>query len=266
MKLSDDAIIYCAQKTSDNIESQLYTDIDQVADWLAKNNLVANLKSTKTECVLFGTRQRTSKSAPLEIKMNGQSITESKNYEYLGVILDKKLNFNEHLEKTFKKLSSRIKLLSRVRQNISPYTAETIYKVMILPFMLYCSNVFVGMTQSKKKRFETFQDRAMRIINRKRRSDVKLPRINHLRNRLCALEVFKCLNGIVPKAFENYFTRNSHKMNNCNNNESVVIPKVRAETGRKAFSFQVVKVFNNLQTETSFLRLKASSKDTNLDF
>ena len=176
-----------------------------------------------------------------------------KNYEYLGVALDKNLNFNEHLEKTIKMISSRIKLLSRVRQNISPYTAETIYKVMILPVMLYCSNVFVGMTQSKKQRFETFQDRAMRIINGNRKSDVKLPRINHLRNRLCALEVFECLNGIVPKAFENYFTRNSHKMNT-----------------RKTFSYQGAKVFNNLpnnlQTETSLLRFKASSKDTNLDF
>ena len=100
---ADDAVIYCAHKTCDIIESQLNTDIDQVAHWLAKNNLVANLKRTKTECVLFGTSQRTSKSAPLEIKMNGQSITESKNYEYLGVTLDKNLNFNEHLEKTSKR-------------------------------------------------------------------------------------------------------------------------------------------------------------------
>ena len=77
-------------------------------------------------------------------------------------------------------------------------------------------------------------------------------------------------NGIEPKAFENYFTRNSHKMNTRNNNNSVLIPKVRTETGRKTFSFQGAKVFNNLpnnlQTETSLLRFKASSKDTNLDF
>ena len=46
---ADDTIIYCAPKTGDNIESQLNTDIDQVADWLAKNNLVANLKRTKTD-------------------------------------------------------------------------------------------------------------------------------------------------------------------------------------------------------------------------
>ena len=164
---ADDVVIYCAHKNCDNIASQLNADIDQVAQWLVKNKLVVNLKRTKTECVRFGTSQRTSKSSSLEIKMNGKSVTESKSYENLGVTLDKNLNFNDHLEKTFKKISSRIMLLSRVRQNISPHTAETIYKMMILPVMLYCSNVFVGMPQSKKQRFEAFQDRAMRIINGK---------------------------------------------------------------------------------------------------
>ena len=105
--------------------------------------------------------------------MNGENITESKSYEYLRLTLDKKLKFIDHLETTFKKISARIKLLSRERQNISPYTAETIYKVMILPVILYCSNVFVGMPQSKKQRFEEFQDRAMYIINGKRKSEVR---------------------------------------------------------------------------------------------
>ena len=55
-----------------------------------------------------------------------------------------------------------------------------IYKVMILPVMLYCSNIFVGMTQLKKQRFKTFQDRAIRIINGKRKNDIKLPGVNHI--------------------------------------------------------------------------------------
>ena len=96
---------------------------------------------------------------------------------------------------------------------------------------------------------------------------VKFPRVNYLRNRLCALEVLKCINGIAPKAFENYFKRHNHKVNTRKNNKSAIVPKVRTETGRKTFSFQI---FNNLphslQTEKSFLRFKATSKDTNLDF
>ena len=91
-----------------------------------------------------------------------------------------------------------------------------------------------------------------------------------IRNRLCALEVFKCLNGIAPKAFGDYFTRQNHKVNTRKNNKSLVVPKVRTETGRKTFSLQGAKIFNilpnSLQIEKSLLRFKASSKDTNLDF
>ena len=39
---ADDAVIYCAHKNCENIESQLITDIDQVAQWLVKNKLVVN--------------------------------------------------------------------------------------------------------------------------------------------------------------------------------------------------------------------------------
>ena len=109
----------------------------------------------------------------------------------------------------------------------------------------------------------------MRIINGNRKSEVKLPRINHIRNRLCAVEIFKCLDGIAPKAFENYFTKNNNKMNASKNNKSVVILRVRTKTGCRT-SFQGANIFNNLpnnlQTETLLLRFKATIKDTDLDF
>ena len=85
----------------------------------------------------------------------------------------------------------------------------------------------------------------MCIINGKKKSEVEFPRVNHLRNRLCALEIFKCLNSIAPKAFENYFTRHNHKVNTRKNNKGVINPEVRTETGRKT-SFQGVNIFNNL--------------------
>lgn len=130
--------------------------IDQIADWLAIHNLVAILKRTKTECVLFGTHQRTSRPKPVEIKRSQQSITESQNYENLSVILsDKNRSFNENLERTFK-ISSRIKLLSWVRQSISPHTAETIYAVPM------------SLSAWPSQKWASFEDQAIRIINENR--------------------------------------------------------------------------------------------------
>ena len=63
-------------------------------------------------------------------------ISESEMYKYLGATMDKNLTMKAHLEKTYKKVLLRTKLLARMQHNISPWVAETIYKVIILPQML----------------------------------------------------------------------------------------------------------------------------------
>ena len=183
--------------------------------------------------------------------------------------MDKNLTFSDHLEKTIKKTTSRIKLLSRIRHNISPYTAETIYKVTILPILLYCNSVFLHMPPSKKALFENIQKRALKVINDNRHS-VKLEKVSSIRNKMCALEVFKTLNGVSPHAFQNYFARVNHSQCTRANTKNIILPKVKSETGKKAFSFQGAKVFNKLtdemKTETSILRFKTFCKNFNFDF
>ena len=266
---ADDSVLYVGGKTCDVIEEKLNSDLEQIANWFVQNNLVLNLKKTKTECVLYGTHQRTSGCKPLEIKINQTKITESDVYEYLGVKMDKNLTFSDHLEKTINKATSRIKLLSRIRHNISPYTAETIYKVTILPILLYCNNVFLHMAPSKEALFENIQKRALKVINSNRHS-VKLEKVSSIRNKMRALEVFKTLNGVSPDAFQNYFTRVNHSQRTRANTKNIVFPNVKSEAGKKAFSFQGAKVFNKLtdemKTETSILRFKDLCKHFNFDF
>ena len=79
-----------------------------------------------------------------------------------------------------------------------------------------------------------------------------------MRNKMCALEVFKTLNGVSPDAFQNYFTRVNHNQCTRANRKNIVLPKVKSETGKKAF--QRAKVYNKLtdemKTGTSILNFK----------
>ena len=93
------------------------------------------------------------KQKKIDISLNGKVVSQSESYEYLGVTIDKCLTKNEHLEKTYKKVMSRT-ILARTRHYISPCVAETIYKVMILPQMMYCSNIMLGMSNTQKLHFE----------------------------------------------------------------------------------------------------------------
>ena len=160
---ADDAVIYFADKDVGSIQERLNADLKCISNWFSDNNLIVNLKKSKTECVLFGTHKKTARSENFMIKMNGTQITESHAYEYLGVIMDKNLNYLEHLNKIQKKAASRVRLLFWMRHNIRPYTVEAIYK-MILPVMLYCSNIFIDLPNCHKLKFEDIQNRAMQIV------------------------------------------------------------------------------------------------------
>ena len=94
-----------------------------MGNWFSANNLVVNLKKSKTECVMFCTHRKTSRSSKLDLEINGAQITESNGYEYLGIYMDKNLSYREYLKKTLKKASSCVRMLSRIRQNIGPFTA-----------------------------------------------------------------------------------------------------------------------------------------------
>ena len=110
---------------------------------------------------------------------------------------------------------------------------------------------------------------ALKVINGYRHS-VKLEKVSSIRNKMCALEVFKSLNGVSPHAFQNYFTRVNHCQRTRANTKNIVLPRVKSETGKKTFSYQGAKIFNQLteemKTETSILRFKTFCKNFNFDF
>ena len=74
---AEDTVLFYAGKTSTEIENILSSELKQIARWFNENNLVINLKKSKTECVLYGTHQKTSKSTAFEVKLNGLKIAES---------------------------------------------------------------------------------------------------------------------------------------------------------------------------------------------
>ena len=109
-------------------------------------------------------------------------ISETENYKYLGVTLDKNLNLQSYVDNIHMKVASRTKSLGgRIRIDITPAVAETIYKVMILPILLCCSNINISTSDSQNSKIEQSQHRALKIINGR-----------HIRITFPAIKAIKC--------------------------------------------------------------------------
>ena len=108
---ADNTVLFTPNKCPETIEREIRTLVLFVPGWKL-NDLVANLNKGKTEFVLYGTpKLSTAKKLHVHITMNENKINEGDQYEYLGAIMDKNLNYKNYIEKTQKKVSDRMKLL-----------------------------------------------------------------------------------------------------------------------------------------------------------
>lgn len=180
-------------------------------------------------------------------------------YKYLGVYLDKHMNLQHHFEKVYKKASARVKLLSRIREQIGPHVAESIYKAMIRPILMYCYQLQLGLPEGTIDKLQSIQNRAAKIASPREPLEC-WDKVAEVRNRRVAIDVFKCLNGLSPEEFSQYFKRHQHGKDTRGNNSSLVLPPIRTETGKRMFAFQGAQIFNKLpkdiRDEESLVRFK----------
>ena len=190
--------------------------------------------------MLYG--NKSSESISLNIHGNPVSVTDC--YKCLGVTLDRRLNMNQHIENVFKRASSRIKLLRKIRHSVTPYVAETIYKKMILPLMLYCSNVYV---LSPLNRFQYLQDRARKTVYNNTKSTNEWRTVSCEAKQRCVMDVFKMVNNIrTPENFTQYFSKQAHKINTHGNNNLLKLEKIKTASGHKLFKIAGALLFNDL--------------------
>ncbi|CAB4019684.1 Hypothetical predicted protein [Paramuricea clavata] len=261
---ADDTVLYYSANGTDEIQRSINSDIERVSQWLDSNKLIVNLKKGKTEFVLYGTPQKLARQQDCSIMMNGTSINQVKEYEYLGIIMDNHLTLSSQVSKVYKRVSSRLSQLSRIRSNISPYVAERIYRTMIYPIMFYCYPVYLGLSNTANSKIQRLQDRAARIIGPKNclHDDCVTSR-----KRCVVMDVFKSLHSIGPNFPHVNFQRFNHGINTRSNNSRLIVPKVKTEAGRKSFSVQGVLLFNSLseeiRNENSYINFKRKVESFN---
>ena len=99
---ADDTHLTYAGDNADNIQLQLYQDLENVPNWLSANKLTLNM--TKTEFMLIRSRQRLSTLTESRIlAMNDLQVSQVTTAKSLGVTIDDKLYWSGHIEKITKK-------------------------------------------------------------------------------------------------------------------------------------------------------------------
>ena len=247
MIYADDTVIFTASKDVSSIENSLNEDLINLQSWLSKNELLINLKKGKTESMLFGSGKRLSKlqDQTIDVSINNIPISKTKSYKYLGVTMDPTLNFQQHFQNSYKKASARVRLLQKIRSSLNVHSAESIYRSMITPIVLYCNSVLLSYCSTKMQKIQRLESRCKNIISSSKNVCINVQSIDKMISKRTCIMVYDCLKGHGCDLFENYFDVLNNR-NTRNRNCLIKLPKVKTEMGKRGFYFKGAKIYNDL--------------------
>lgn len=103
-------------------------------------------------------------NAAIDLKINNVAVERVNEIKYLGVVVDKKLTFKNHINYICSKISKKVYFLYKSRKKLSLSAAIKIYNTTIKPHFEYCSSILFMANKTDKSRLQKLQNRAMRVI------------------------------------------------------------------------------------------------------
>ena len=250
---ADDTVIYCSGQNIDDVVNKLNTDLFKLQKWLNYKKLKLNISKTKS--MLITLKNDTFNDS---IKV-GEDIIESVScLKYLGVMIDSRLNFNEHLDTIIKKISSKFGVIYRIRKSLSFFAKITLYQALIEPHFIYCSSVLFMSNQNKLQELQVLQNKFMRLLlgcdymTRSNQMAIKLGwlKVKNKINYNVNLFVHKIKCGYLPEYLKEFMIPgNSIHNYNTRGNSDIRIQSSRLTLSYNSVFSKGLTMYNNLPNE-----------------
>ena len=207
------------------------------------------------------------------IKIDEIPISRVQSTKFLGVIIDDKLTWSEHISSITKTISRNTGVISRLRSFLPSSALISLYNTLVLPYLYYCNIIWAHTSNNRLHSLIITQKRAIRICTFSHPRDHSAPlfaRLNTLTlsdiNTLqTAMFLYKFINNLLPRTFSSYFTsvRSTHTYPTRSRN-NLFLPFTRTSYSLNTLRFDGPRLWNSMdeavKTQPSVGRFKSSYK------
>ena len=116
---------------------QLNIELDSLCKWLQSNKL--SLNTEKTFYMIFHrARLKFADGMNVKVIMDNIALTKVSSNKYLGVIVDHKLNWIDHITYAKNKISTGIGIMYKARRYLNKCSLKNLYYTYIYTYFIYC--------------------------------------------------------------------------------------------------------------------------------
>ncbi len=158
---ADDTQLYLSFHPDDpTIATRISACLADISCWMKDHHLQLNL--AKKELLVVSANLSLHHNFTLQL--GSTTITRSKTAINLGVVIDDKLNFSDHIAKTAR--SSRFALynIRKITPFLSEHASQLLVQALVLSRLDYCNALLAGIPANSFKPLQLIQNAAARLI------------------------------------------------------------------------------------------------------
>lgn len=167
---ADDYQLYRFAKINEMTEcvTKINLDITSIADWSLNNDLRIN--AIKTQCIVISTNDVDLNFIP-PVCVKSIPIVYSEVVKDLGLLIDRKLSWENHVNSICKKVNFMLRTLWTTARDLDPDHKRKLFFAFLLPHLIYCDSSFYGMQKMHFSKLELLLNNCVRYVYGLRKYD-----------------------------------------------------------------------------------------------
>ena len=244
---ADDSLVYRITNTVKE-QQHLQNDLNKLQIW--ESDWLMKFHPEKCEVLQVGLKKV---KLPSIYKIHDKALNSVSSAKYLGVQVNSKLDWNDHINMIIKKANSTLAFLRRNLNNCPTEVKSTSYKTMVRPILEYASTVWCPHKLSHINNLEKVQRRAARFCTGDYRrmssvtemlKDLNWPPLQTRRENATLIMLYKIIHNLVDIPCNEYLTLSNSRTRG--HAHRLQVQHSRTNIHQKSFFQRGISLWNNL--------------------
>ena len=254
LMFADDTSCFMSGKDIDTVVSSLNIELQEIVVWLKANRLSLNI--AKTHYIIFSSKRK-NVTPSHDIHIEGNSIVQVNSCKFLGVMIDGKLSWQNHIDYIKQKIAKVTGVLYRARSRLSTEHLIKLYNALVIPYLYYCNIIWSVANVTVLNPLSRMQKQAIRcicFIQRRTSTDtyfkkLALLKLDEIAIYARAMFMYKYYNNKLPSLFNAFYNTNCnihlHQTRQCN---MYHLPPCKSELSKRFIKYTGAVTWNQIST------------------
>lgn len=157
---ADDTVLLYSDSNLQHLVQKVEMDLKQYTEWVDANRLTINID--KTNYILFS--QKNKKIHDITIRMCNEVLIRVQHIKYLGLTLDEKLTWRDHIDHIIHKLTPIAGALKRCSKELPNRNKRSIYYAMVEPLLRYQITAWGGASAQYLNKIRIIQNKVLKNL------------------------------------------------------------------------------------------------------